>query len=215
MRKTLYSVLLDDGVVREIDRLAHRSGLSRSALVNQILAEYVDMITPERRIGDVFRAMEALLQPDSELVPFFAPNAMTMSMKSALDYKYRPTVKYAVDLHPAEKGSLGELSVIFRTQSASLLEAMDSFFRLWKRTEDLYLAPRLGREIPCALYENRYVRQLAAPTQNCSADDLAGAISNYVRLFDRLMKGYLAGRLSANDVAGQYETELRRWEILI
>ena len=85
MKKTLYSVLLDEGVVREIDRLAHRNGLSRSSLVNQILAEYVDMTTPERRIGDVFRAMEDLLRPDTELVPFFAPNAMTMSMKSALD----------------------------------------------------------------------------------------------------------------------------------
>ena len=215
MKKTLYSVLLDDSVVREIDRLAHRNGLSRSSLVNQILAEYVDMTTPERRIGDVFRAMEALLRPDTELVPFFAPNAMTMSLKSALDYKYRPTVKYAVELHPAGEGSIGDLSVIFRTQSASLLEAMDRFFRLWKRTEDLYLAPRLGREIPCALYENRYVRQLAAPVRNCSVDELAEAISNYVRLFDQLMKGYLAGRLSAGDVAEQYEAAISRWDILI
>ena len=215
MKKTLYSVLLDESVVREIDRLAHRNGMSRSSLINQILAEYVDMTTPERRVGDVFRAMEALLRPDTELVPFFAPNAMTMSLKSALDYKYRPTVKYAVDLHPADDGGIGELSVVFRTQSAALLEAMDSFFRIWKRTEDLYLVPRLGHEIPCALYETRFVRALAAPKRNCSVDELAAAISNYVRLFDRLMKGYLAGRLSAADVAAQYEAEIGRWEILI
>lgn len=215
MKKTLYSLLLDDGVVREIDRLAHRNGLSRSSLVNQILAEYVDMTTPERRIGDVFRAMEDLLRPDTELVPFFAPNAMTMSLKSALDYKYRPTVKYAVELQPDGGSSIGELAVIFRTQSASLLEAMDRFFRLWKRTEDLYLAPRLGREIQCALYENRYVRKLAAPVRNCTVDELAEVISSYVRLFDRLMKGYLAGRLSAADVADQYQAEMSLREILI
>ena len=215
MKKTLYSLILDDGVVREIDRLAHRSGLSRSALVNQILAEYVDMTTPERRIGDIFHAMEQLLQPDTELVPFFAPNAMTMSLKSALDYKYRPTVKYAVDLHPGGEGSIGELSVVFRTQSAALLEAMDSFFRVWKRTEDLYLAPRLGREIPCALYETKFVRQLASPERNCSVDELAAAISAYVRLFDRLMKGYLAGRLTAAELGRQYEAHVQRTDILI
>ncbi len=215
MKKTLYSVLLDEDVIREIDRLAHRNGVSRSSLVNQILAEYVDMTTPERRIGDVFRAMEDLLRPDPELVPFFAPNAMTMSLKSALDYKYRPTVKYAVELQPGGDTSIGELAVIFRTQSASLLEAMDRFFRLWKRTEDLYLAPRLGREIQCALYENRYVRQLAAPGRNCTVDELAETISNYVRMFDRLMKGYLAGRLTASDVAEQYAMETGRREILI
>ena len=105
--------------------------------------------------------------------------------------------------------------MIFRTQSASLLEAMDRFFRLWKRTEDRYLAPRLGREIRCALYENRYVRQLAAPGKNCSVDELAEVISNYVRLFDRLMKGYLAGRIDAADVAEQYEAEISRRNILI
>lgn len=215
MKKTLYSVLLDDSVVREIDRLAHRNGMSRSALVNQILAEYVDMITPERRIGEVFRAIENLLQPDTELVPFFAPNAMTMSLKSALDYKYRPTIKYAVELQPAGGHSIGDLSVIFRTQSASLLEAMDSFFHLWKRTEDLYLAPRLGREVQCALYENRYVRQLAAPDKNCSVDELAETISGYVRLFDRLMKGFLAGRLSAADIAEQYAADISQRNILI
>ena len=215
MKKTLYSLLLDDGVVREIDRLAHRNGMSRSALVNQILAEYVDMTTPERRAGDIFRAMEALLRPDTELVPFFAPNAMTMSLKSALDYKYRPTVKYALELHPTEEGGIGELSVIFRTQSAALLQAMDAFFRIWKRTEDLYLVPKLGRPIPCALYESRFVRELAAPARNCTSDELAAAISAYVRLFDRLMKGYLSGRLSASDVAAQYEAEQSRWDILI
>jgi hypothetical protein len=31
---------------------------------------------------------------------------------------------------------MGELSVMFRTQSASLIEAMTEFFRLWKRIED-------------------------------------------------------------------------------
>ncbi len=215
MKKTLYSMLLDDNVVREIDLLAHRSGLSRSALVNQILAEYVDMTTPERRVGDIFRTIESLLSPDTELVPFFAPNAMTMSLKSALDYKYRPTVKYAVELRPAEEGSIGELSVVFRTQSAALLDAMDSFFRLWKRTEDMYLAPKLGRAIPCALYETRFVRELAAPDRNCTVDEVARAISDYVRLFDRLMKGYLAGRLGASDIAAQYQAELDRREILI
>lgn len=215
MKKTLYSVLLDEDVVREIDRLAHRSGLSRSALVNQILADYVDMTTPERRVSDVFRAIEELLRPDKELVPFFAPNAMTMSMKSALDYKYRPTIKYAVELHPAEEGRIGELAVVFRTQSAALLEAMDAFFRIWKRTEDLHLAPKLGREVVCALYENRFVRELAAPRKNVSVNELAAAISDYVRLFDRLMKGYLAGRMSAADIAAQYETEQNRWDILI
>ena len=49
MKKTLYSLMLNEEVVREIDALAHQMGTNRSALINQILADYTSVITPERR----------------------------------------------------------------------------------------------------------------------------------------------------------------------
>ena len=111
MKKTLYSLMLSDEVVAEVDRLAHRLGTNRSNLINQILAEHVDLVTPERRINDVFSAIEQLLTPSRELVPFVSPNALTMSLKSSLEYKYRPTVKYEVELYRGDSDSLGELTV--------------------------------------------------------------------------------------------------------
>ena len=45
MKKTLYSLVLNDEVVREVDALAHRMGTNRSNLINQILAVYVNYIT--------------------------------------------------------------------------------------------------------------------------------------------------------------------------
>lgn len=53
--ENLYSLTLSDDVVREVDALAHRMGTNRSALVNQILAEYVSVPTPERRWNDISR----------------------------------------------------------------------------------------------------------------------------------------------------------------
>ena len=93
MKKTLYSLMLNDEVVREVDAIAHRMGTSRSGLINQILAEYVNYTTPERRIHDVLSAVERLMEPSGELVPFFSPNTLSMSLKSSLEYKFRPTVK--------------------------------------------------------------------------------------------------------------------------
>ena len=122
MKKNLYSLTLSDEVVREVDALAHRLGTNRSALVNRILSEYVSVPTPERRINDIFEAIEALVSPSRELVPFFAPNSQSMSLKSSLAYKYRPTVKYEVDLDGGED-TLGTLNVVFRTQSAELIAA--------------------------------------------------------------------------------------------
>ena len=215
MSKTLYSLLLDEEVVRAVDGLAHRSGLSRSALVNRILAERLELHTPEARIAEVFRAMEALISPDPELVPRFVPNTQSISLKSALDYKYRPTVKYEVQLYRNGEETIGELNVLFRTQSAELLGLMGKFFQLWKELEDAYLAPRLGFCLPCALYDGKFVRGIARPARDCTSDELAAAISDYVRLFDRVMKGIVAGRMTAGDAEQQYAAFAAASELLI
>jgi hypothetical protein len=215
MKKTLYSLMLNDEVVREVDALAHRMGTSRSNLINQILAEYVNYTTPERKINDVLSAIEQLMSPSRDLVPFFSPNTFSMSLKSSLEYKYRPTVKYEVALSPGGTGTIGELSVMFRTQSTVLISAMTDFFRLWKDMEDRLLHPLTGADIEYALYDGKFVRSISAPDKDCTANELANAISQYVTLFDKLMKGYLSGRYDAHDVEAAYYSNLIKTPIHI
>ena len=216
MKKTLYSLMLSDDVVRAVDNLAHRMGTNRSALVNQILADYTDMVTPERRVQDIFRRISEILDADTELVPFITPNAMSMSMKSSLQYRYRPTVKYSVELYRDREDSLGELSVVFRTQSAELLEAMGQFFRLFKQIEDELVAPHVAMPIQYALYAGRFTRTIALPgRRDYTSADVAAAISAYVRLFDRLMKGFLAGQLSPREARNEYLAWLREGNIIL
>ena len=69
MNKSLYSLMLMDDVVKEVDKLALRAGTSRSNLVNERLAEYVSVSTPEKQIDSIFRSMEELLSRTTELVP--------------------------------------------------------------------------------------------------------------------------------------------------
>lgn len=208
--------MLSDDVVRAVDELAHSLGTNRSSLINQILADYVSITTPERRINDIFHAVEQMLAPSRELVPFFSPRALTMSLKSSLEYKYRPTVKYEVQLFRSTDGPLGELSVVFRTQSAALIEAMTQFFRLWKHTEDRLLAPLISEELDYALYDGKFVRTIAVPRgRDVTAEEVAEALSDYIKLFDRLMKGWLSGRLDANDVQSEYYADLSRRKLYI
>ena len=213
MKKTLYSLMLNDDVVREVDMMAHRMGTNRSALINQILAEYVNYTTPERRINDVLSAIETLMTPSRELVPFFSPNSYSMSLKSSLEYKYRPTVKYEVALYGDKQEGLGELAVIFRTQSAALLQSMTQFFRLWKQIEDAHLS---GVEPDYALYDGKFVRTLSLPPDHdYTSEEIARAISDYVQLFDRLMKAYLAGKYTPPEIEALYCAEQQRAQILI
>ena len=204
MKKTLYSLVLNDEVVREVDALAHRMGTNRSNLINQILAEYVNYTTPEQRINEVLSAIEQLMASSRDLVPFFSPNSYSMSLKSSLEYKYRPTVKYEVELYRGAGESIGELTVLFRTQSMALIQGMTDFFRLWKQIEDAHLQPLTGAKIDYALYDGKFVRSSAAPDKDGPTQELASALADYITLFDKLLKGYLADRYSPHEIEGAY-----------
>ncbi len=206
MARSLYSLMLDEAVVREIDALAHSLGTNRSNLINTILAERVGFVTPEQQMRSVLSAIDRLMQPSRELIPFFAPNARSVSLKSALDYKYRPTVKYEVALTGGNTAQIGVLSVLFRTRSAELLAAMTEFFRFWAKLETALLPPELRPEM--TLEDGRFTRTLACPPADCDAEALAAAITDYVKLFDRCLKAYLAGTAGAEDVSAAYRQYL-------
>ena len=213
MKKTLYSLMLNDEVVREVDALAHRLGTNRSNLINEILAEYVNYTTPERRINDILSTIQELMQPSGDLIPIFAPHSYSLSLKSSLEYKYRPTIKYEVELYKGSGDTIGALSVLFRTQSPALIDAMTDFFRLWKSIEDAHLAPRLSAKVDYALYDGKFVRTITVPDKNCSSDELASSLAEYIRLFDKMMKGWLTGRYDAHAIEAAYYSYLTNTSI--
>ena len=205
--------MLNDEVVREVDALAHRLGTNRSNLINEILAEYVNYTTPERRINDILSTIQELMQPSGDLIPFFSPHSYSLSLKSSLEYKYRPTIKYEVELYKGSGDTIGALSVLFRTQSPALIDAMTDFFRLWKSIEDAHLAPRLSAKVDYALYDGKFVRTITVPDKNCSSDELASSLAEYIRLFDKMMKGWLTGRYDAHAIEAAYYSYLTNTSI--
>ena len=57
MEKSMYSVILRDDLVGELDRLAFKNGVSRSVMLNKILSEYLDVETPEAQMERMFLKM--------------------------------------------------------------------------------------------------------------------------------------------------------------
>jgi hypothetical protein len=154
MNKSVYSLVLSDEIVQEIDRLAYESGASRSAMINQILADFVRYTTPEKRMREVFSAIEQMLI-GSVFEPQLQPSDSMFSLRSALDYKYNPSVRYSVELYQNALPMLGELRVSIRSQNSALVLALLQFFKLWTRIETAYI----GR-VECAIEDGRYVRKL-------------------------------------------------------
>ena len=53
------------------------------------------------------------------------------------------------------------------------------------------------------------------PDRDCTPEELAGALSEYIQLFDRLMKGYLSGRYDAHEVEAAYFAHMNQAKIHI
>ena len=185
MNKSVYSLVLSDEIVQEIDRLAYEVGQSRSAMVNQVLADYVRYTTPEKRMREVFSAIEQMLM-GSVFEPQLQPSESMFSLRSALDYKYNPSVRYSVELYKNARPLLGELRVSVRSQNSALVLAMLQFFKLWMRIETAYI----GR-VECAMEDGRYLRKLRLSDEtNPGNEQIGEGIAAYIRLLDSALKHY-------------------------
>ncbi len=186
LSKSIYSLVLDDDIVAAVDRMAYAESMSRSALINRLLAREVGLSTRQMRTQDIFRRVEELLTGDM-LFSLGAPSESGFQMRSALRYKYNPTVRYTVALG-AGGGALGELRVSVRSRSDAFTLAMLQFFRLWARLESGMIG---SVDVTCE--PNRMVRRLAphdkatgAPLDSIDADALAA----YIGAFDGAMKAF-------------------------
>lgn len=216
MKKNMYSLILAEDVVNAIDKLAEEENTNRSNLINEILAEYVSVTTPEKRINDIFHGIEDLFKQLTGQQVYYQQHDNTLSIKSALEYRYRPTIRYEVELYRAQSGTVGELKVNFRTQSPQLLNRLTEFFALWTRLEELYVARYFeGAEINYTLDETRWTRTLKVPQNTLYGQvELSRAITDYVRTFDRLMKKRLSGA-AATEIENDYLDALNGGMLII
>ncbi len=209
--------MLSDDVVSRIDMLALKKGTNRSNIINMILAEYLSLTTPEMRIENIFRRMESLFSSYESIVPMLVPNRPTLSVKSTLDYKYRPTVKYDVRLYKGlDNGAFGELTVAFRTQSQALLDITDRFFRFWCNLEKKYIREEYWGKIKYSLIDGRFSRSLMMfSEQPYSSDEIADALTSYIACLDEVMKATVEGKYSLADAENAYKNYLADTKYLI
>lgn len=184
MEKNMYSLILIDEVVDKIDALAHTRGTSRSNLINQILADYVSYLTPQKRISQVFDAILSAVE-DRGLVRWGEPSATILALKSVLSYRYNPTIRYSVELTPSGERYAWDFKVKSRSQSDALLSRLTVFYELWSQLE---LSLHTGRP-KYAIQGGSLRRSFWVPQDGFSDSSLLGqALGEYLLLFDRAMK---------------------------
>lgn len=210
MKKSLYSLMLSNEVVAEIDSASHRLGTNRSALINRILAEWASVVTPEKRINDIFSSIQSFFGEQSDIVPLVTPNQPTMMLKSCLNFKYRPTVRYEVELWCKDGRIFGRICVILRTTSPSLIDAIHDFFKSFLLIE----ASVLPFEPKYELLQGKFTRSIT-PSEGLSGAELSFAISKYISLLDTMLKKYICGEADIGDLQKMYISGIEKCDMMI
>lgn len=200
MAKSVYSLVLSDEIIEAIDGFAARLGHSRSGLVNHILAEYASLSTPEARMREVAMAIQ---QAVDEALPSSLSAGGTLTLTSALRYKYNPSLRYVVELYDGQD-SLGELRVGLRSQNETLLVYVTSFFAVWQRLEEAHLPHPPGEA--SRPEGSRYRRLLRTPPGSLTKRELGEAIGGYVSRMDACVKAFFGSIHDAGAAVQAAET---------
>ena len=184
MSKSLYSLILNDDVVALVDKTARANGMSRSNMIDKILAEVLGYETPEIRANNIFDEIERLISATDSMRYLANSSAYMGSIMSAVDYRYNPAVKYSLELY--KDGHLGRLKVGLRSQNETLIKLIDEFFRYYTYLEKNYYNKNSVSEFN----NGKFVRVFDYPKEKLSATEVANLITDYVKDLDYLMNIY-------------------------
>ena len=198
MKRSMYSLILSDDIVAAVDALAAQKGTSRSNYINQVLAKHVQCITPEQQMQRVFANLTH--QMDEAFPIHVEGSNALLSILGSVQYKYRPTIRYRVELlRNMQQEEVGRLKISCRTQNQTLLDAMAQFFQFWVKLEQKYDA-----NSACAqgLYQIESGCMTMALLRSGAATDeqLGEIVGNYIRMFHAVLQSYFAG--IQQDVSG-------------
>ena len=217
MGNSIYSLVLSDEVVDAVDALEHGNGLSRSAMINRILAERVAMTTPEMRLQEILEAVRGAM--DDCFVLTEMPGSGTLCARSSLKYRYKPTARYSVEIYSRNGKKAGEIRVSFRTQNAELIEALGRFFECWIELEKKYISRALSDDIVFTINAGKFTRTLNMPRENISDDALGEAVADYMAMIDGTMKEYFGALPDENEARAAaenyYKTAIEKQKFII
>jgi len=180
-----------DDVVEAIDRLAYERNTNRSNLINQILAESVNFVTPEMKMRDIFTQLENILSESCYQILDRSSDSM-FALRSPIRYKYRPMVNYTIELFREPKDIVGRLKVSFRTSSRNFTDAVEDFFTRWMYMEGKYLRKVHPEGVPASFENAKYSRGFLKVSDDyeLNENDIAAAIGEYIKVLDKCIKFY-------------------------
>lgn len=205
MKRSVYSLVLSDDIIKAVDKEAYRRGTSRSNLINQILAEQLSCITPEMRMRDIFDAVSDLVSGIFQIQQQRSSSLLTL--RTALEYKYRPTINYKVELERSPENFLGTLKVQIRTQNENLIEMFNNFFVYRIKFEMFQLSAHGYNNYTCDLSSGSFTRKFI--NSHLSEEQTGIAISRYLTNLNDSIQTFFSAPLNFDKFAPELENNYK------
>ena len=185
MSKSIYSLLLSDDVVQQLDEVAASRGLSRSAVIDAILAEYTGVSNGDEKMRNVWQEMEKLLARTHTM--HFVNNAQTnlAQIVTTLPFKYSPKIRYQLELSNKDD-RICAITLNTRTQNPLLTTAFDNFYQRLAVLERQYL-----NNVSARYGNGKYVSVLFGSRNEPT--DIACDVLEYVVTLDGMLRSWLNG----------------------
>lgn len=207
MNKNIYSLVLRDDIISEIDRLSAENGTSRSNMINQILADYLSFSSPEKEMREVFSHIEAqMLQNElREFEALIQPADSMYSLRSSIPYKYNPTVKYSIEIKE-NCAYFGEIRVSFRSQSNMFRLYMLQFFKLWDKMETGF-----KNYSDTIISDERYIKRIYLRSSVLNNKQIGIGISEYIKTMNKCMQLFFINIDQPAKAISEIETVYRNY----
>ncbi len=196
MKKSMYSLILTDQVVEKIDQIAYQEGMSRSQLIDHLLAQQVGMATPEQKIRSIMEQVADRVQKSRPLQVKVRSDSGGVQFATYLRYKYNPGIKYSFEFTNQDDGQHAVLKVSSRSTSEDLLQHLTNFFEMLSEIDEHRFQEFHNQPIMVQVStdsNNKFARELISsevPLEGADEEEVAQYLSNYVVMLDEALQCY-------------------------
>lgn len=195
MSKQVYSLVLSEQVMGLIDREALMKGSNRSQMVNDILCRALGLSTPDIKMNQVMDMMLEALRAHEGMQMVSASHGNTLQLRTTVSYKYKPKLKYVIEMNSKANPLLATLRIYSRTTSEPFLQALVMFFGYLTEFEEQIEATIGHHSVRSSGYvfdDNKFSKRFECDwtASEVSSEAIAAYLSNYIQFLDDGLKLY-------------------------
>ena len=196
-------------------RLAQQRAVPVSDIVQEAMSEYLQTRETGANYINVIQNIESALREAGQFATSADPSGLVLFIKSPLRRVHRPELKYEVRIRHGDRSSVGRFNVVLRSHDMETIRSFTEFVNLWIELERNYLTRNQAGQAIYWTDADYFGRQIFWPMTEDGEQLVGEAISNYIYVFDELLKYHFANWSYGQSIEPLYLARLAAGKLTI